>query len=74
MKKLDRAVMQRIKAVANEQVRADFVARKKELTIECLRLQAAGEDIGAYLEQQYLIAVRDGMKARFPTSRAKVTP
>lgn len=74
MKKLDRAVMQRIKAVANEQARADFAARKKALIVECQRLQEAGEDVERYLTRAFLKAVAGDFETRFQGSTRPPAP
>lgn len=68
MKKLDKATLQRIKAVANELSRTAFVEHKRTLTAECMKLMEAGEDVEKYLTRAYLKAVAGDFEARFQRS------
>lgn len=69
--KLDSATLRKIKTIANEQSRAAFAERKRALTAECMNLMAAGGDVDAFLEQQYLEAMRGAMALRLNTHASR---
>lgn len=74
MQKLDKEILQRIKAVANELSRSAFAEHKRVLTAECLKMMETGGDIDGHLEAIFLEAQRSKLKTRFQSSTQAGAP